>query len=216
MDESIDVAVIGLREQNKQEKLERIKKAAREVFLEKGFEGATTKEIAERSRVGTGTLFNYASDKLDLLFLITVEEVALMVNQAFSDVPRELPLLEQLIVVFRNNYQYYHQYRELGLRMLKEMPFYFYLDRDTAKQFKAHSENFVNKLGGLVENAVEDGKIKPDCDVELVRDLIFTVFSREIRIWLSSPSPEIEQGLFRLRQYFKLLIIGLGPEEGAY
>ena len=216
MDENTDIALIGLREQNKQEKLDRIKKAAREVFLEKGFERATTKEIAERSRVGTGTLFNYASDKLDLLFLITVDEVESMVNHAFSDVPRELTFLEQLIVVFRNNYQYYHRYRDLGLRLLREMPFYFHEDREAAKQFKAHSENFISKLGGLVKNAAEDGKIQPDCDVELVRDLIFTVFSREMRIWLSGPSPEVETGLLRLRQYFKLLIVGLRPGDGAY
>ena len=56
-------AVGGLRESNKQEKLERITRAARILFTQKGFDGTTTREIAHRARVGAGTLFLYAKDR---------------------------------------------------------------------------------------------------------------------------------------------------------
>ena len=70
--ETSEDIVSGLRqrERNKLDKLRRIKAAARELFLEQGYDNATTREIARRADVGLGTLFSYASDKRDLLFLI--------------------------------------------------------------------------------------------------------------------------------------------------
>ena len=44
--------------------------AARELFLAKGFDNTTIREIALRAGVGLGTVFVYAKNKRDLLFLI--------------------------------------------------------------------------------------------------------------------------------------------------
>jgi AcrR family transcriptional regulator len=49
------------------DKLRRIKDAARGLFLAKGFEDTTTREIAIRAGVGIGTIFVYAENKRDLL-----------------------------------------------------------------------------------------------------------------------------------------------------
>ena len=61
---------LGLRERGKLEKRRRIKQAARDVFLEKGYDAATTREIAERAYVAIGTLFVYAKDQRDLLMML--------------------------------------------------------------------------------------------------------------------------------------------------
>jgi AcrR family transcriptional regulator len=63
-------AALGQREKNKIDKLNRIKEAARELFLSKGFDDATTRAIASRAGVGIGTVFIYADNKRDLLFLV--------------------------------------------------------------------------------------------------------------------------------------------------
>ena len=57
----------GQREKNKIEKLQRIREAARELFVKKGFDETTTREIAVRAGVGIGTVFTYAENKRDLL-----------------------------------------------------------------------------------------------------------------------------------------------------
>src|SRR5215472_18786691 len=72
------------RERNKLDKLKRIKAAARELFLEQGYDSATTREIARRADVGLGTLFSYASDKRDLLFLIYNDMQEALTRTAFS------------------------------------------------------------------------------------------------------------------------------------
>jgi len=61
---------LGRRERNKQEKLERITAAARELFAEHGVDDVTTQQIADRADVGSGTLFLYAKTKAELLLLV--------------------------------------------------------------------------------------------------------------------------------------------------
>ena len=72
----------GLRERNKLDKLRRIKDAATELFMQKGFDDTTTRAIALRADVGLGTVFLYAPTKRDLLFLIINEELQAVVDRA--------------------------------------------------------------------------------------------------------------------------------------
>ena len=65
-----DASATGRRERNRQDKRERIRDAAEDLFNECGYDAATTRDIAHRAGVSLGTLFNYADDKRDLIFLI--------------------------------------------------------------------------------------------------------------------------------------------------
>src|SRR5579872_6734885 len=75
---------LGLREQNKLEKRQRIREAARELFSKRGYDSATLRQIARRAHVGLGTLFNYAQDKRDLVFLVFNEELAAVTTEALN------------------------------------------------------------------------------------------------------------------------------------
>jgi AcrR family transcriptional regulator len=61
---------VGRRERNKQQKLDRITAAARELFAERGVDEVTAQEIAEKADIGAGTLFLYAKNKGELLLLV--------------------------------------------------------------------------------------------------------------------------------------------------
>ena len=62
------------REANKHDKLLRFRRAARDIFVRKGFKGATLLAIAAAAGVAFGTLFLYAKDKQDLLLLLTLRD----------------------------------------------------------------------------------------------------------------------------------------------
>ena len=100
--ETPEDAVSGLRprERNKLDKLRRIKAAARELFLEQGYDNATTREIARRADVGLGTLFSYASDKRDLLFLIYNDMQEALTRTAFSGSRSSRTFLGQVMASF--------------------------------------------------------------------------------------------------------------------
>lgn len=67
---------VGRRERNKQDKLDRITVAARELFTERGIDDVTTQEIADRADIGSGTLFLYARTKGELLMLVQNSDYA--------------------------------------------------------------------------------------------------------------------------------------------
>jgi AcrR family transcriptional regulator len=62
-----EAAVEGRRERKKRELRTRIYEAARQLFLERGFEATTVVEIAEAADVAQGTFFNHFASKNDLL-----------------------------------------------------------------------------------------------------------------------------------------------------
>ncbi|MGA9083691.1 MAG: helix-turn-helix domain-containing protein, partial [Pseudolabrys sp.] len=72
----------GLRARNKLDKLRRIKDAAQRLFIANGFDDTTMREIAVRAGVGLGTIFLYAKDKRDLLFLTINEPLEHITQQA--------------------------------------------------------------------------------------------------------------------------------------
>lgn len=65
---------LGRRERNSREKHGRIFTAAAALFDERGFDGATTQEIADRADVGAGTLFRYAATKGELFLMVFNEQ----------------------------------------------------------------------------------------------------------------------------------------------
>lgn len=82
---------MGLREANKQDKRDRLGRAARELFSEQGFESTTMRQIAERAGIGVGTIFLYARDKQGLLFLLFSDGVQEVQRQAFATLPGTQP-----------------------------------------------------------------------------------------------------------------------------
>ncbi|MBO0791996.1 MAG: TetR/AcrR family transcriptional regulator, partial [Ktedonobacteraceae bacterium] len=110
---------LGLRERNKQEKRQRIQRAAWQLFTQKGFAATTMREVAELAQVGSGTLFLYAKDKLDLLQLVYYEVLAETIERAFRNLPAEGDLLETLVSLFQHFFQFYQQHPENARAYIK-------------------------------------------------------------------------------------------------
>lgn len=75
---------IGRREQAKQDKRERIMAAARELFVEHGVSGVTTRQVADRADVAIGTLYLYASTKAELLIMVQNEKFATAIDDGLA------------------------------------------------------------------------------------------------------------------------------------
>jgi AcrR family transcriptional regulator len=97
----------GLRERRKDERRRRIIAAARAVFRERGFDDATTAEIAKRAAVGTGTLFRYATDKHELLLMVLNDELAAITDASIAGIDRRRSLLTQLVEFYRPRFEFW-------------------------------------------------------------------------------------------------------------
>ncbi|HHY04255.1 MAG TPA: TetR/AcrR family transcriptional regulator, partial [Thermoanaerobacterales bacterium] len=63
-----------------------IAEAAVKVFVKKGYEGSTTKEIAKKARVSEGTIFRYFKTKKDILLYVII----LLTERVIAELNREI------------------------------------------------------------------------------------------------------------------------------
>jgi AcrR family transcriptional regulator len=200
----------GLRERNKADKLQRIRQAASELFVEKGYDDTTIREIAQRADVGFGTLFTYASDKRDLLFLIFNDELAATVEQATRDARKKEELPDQLVAFFRGFYRFFGARPALSRIVLREMT--FYLSGKQAGIFQRSRRLLLERVTQLVAQAQADGRIRKDEDAELLGRALFSIYTAELRDWIGGDAPvDLRRGLVQLQRMLCLVIDGFSP-----
>ena len=139
----------GLRARNKLDKLRRIKEAAQSFFIAKGFDDTTMREIAVRAGVGLGTIFLYAKDKRDLLFLTINEPLQHITQQADGAVDPQAPLIDNLLAIAKLHYRFFGEQPALARLALREMIFY---DSGTqAASFQKTRERLIRLFGRTIE-----------------------------------------------------------------
>jgi AcrR family transcriptional regulator len=201
----------GLRERNKLDKLRRIKDAATELFVQKGFDDTTTRAIALRAGVGLGTVFVYAPTKRDLLFLIINEELQAVVDRSIDLVQKPRSMLDNLIVVFRAHYRYFGRRPTLSRLALREMM--FYATGPEAQKFLNTRERLIALIENIVALAIDQREIGPQADAKLIAWVIFSLYQIEIRHWLSSDELDLTKGVDFLKRQLILLMDGLSPRR---
>lgn len=207
---------LGLRERGKLEKRRRIKQAARDVFLEKGYDDATTREIAERADVAIGTLFVYAKDKRDLLMMIINDDLD-QVNQHTAQGVPDGPLLEQLTEFFRTRYRYWASEPRLSRPAVQET--FDFLSRSTGQgpetaRFYARRGRIVDLLATIIRAKQQAGRIGDDYSAEEIASLFMTIYLTEVRRWLNDEDPAVDSGIAHLRKLMALALRGVQPEPG--
>lgn len=214
-----DAVEMNLRERNKADKLRRIKEAAQRLFEEKGYERTSVRDIAKLADVGQTTVFAYAPEKRDLIFLIMNDRVSEMLQHTASTLNRKLGLMESLLYIYRNVYGLHNQFPVMSQLLLKELTFF----EDTGKPDSPAGKFHVsyNELSSLIVERVQltqnSGLIAANLDPRLLAKLIGHVYRSEVRIWFGSDrSHDIELGLHDLEISMTLLLQGCDPKPEVF
>jgi AcrR family transcriptional regulator len=207
-----NVAVLktSKREANKREKLARIRRAAREVFLREGYDSATMREIAAGADVAFGTLFLYAKDKQDLLLLLFDEELPLLGERAYRKTKPGLPVMDQLIAFFAELYAFFSATPQLSRDMLREITFGGGI---VAKRVWASVQETESYVARIVARGQADGSVSPSIAPDLAAHIIFSLHRIEIRFCLSKPEPDVRASLEKLRRQLEVVFTGLAPRN---
>jgi len=203
---------LGLRERGKQDKRRRISEAARAVFIENGYEAATTREIAARADVSVGTVFLYAKDKRDLLLLIVNDELDALTAKGEARPPGTGSLLDDLGAFFRARYRYWASEPQLSRPTVRET-FEVLEGAATqgveARRFSARRTRLLAQLVALVEQARVRGEVAADIAPETAAALILDIYLIEVRRWLHQAEPKVNAGMARLLDMLGLAMRGL-------
>ena len=178
---SLPAPVPGLREQHKRDKRERLRAAAWHLFTTVGYDATTTRSIAERAGVASGTLFLYARDKQDLLFLVFEERLRAAVDDAFRTLPEGATLKPALLHIFERLFAMYGESGPVSRQFVKELPG---AEGPNADRVNALTTTFFQRVGALVERAQERGEVKKNVFPLLAAHTFFAVYYMALMSWL--------------------------------
>lgn len=139
--------------------------AAAEVFAEKGFARATTKEIADRADVSEGTIYNYFAAKEDLLIgivgrLAESQALALVVKPEMIEQALAMPPRDFLSAIFHARHEFVLQNNHLA--MLQAVTAEVLINQEFATRY--YRQLFEPAMGVLEQHLqarVERGETRP-------------------------------------------------------
>lgn len=198
---------IGRREANKREKLLRIRQAARTVFLSKGYEAATVREIAAAADVAFGTLFLYAKNKQDLLLLVFEDEFLPLAERAAASVSPDQPVVDQICSFFRGFYELFCATPELSRDMLREIT--FSTGGIVSERIRGGVQNIQQHLARILARAQAEGQVSSSVSPDLAAQVVFSLHRIELRFCLDFEELDIDSSLSRFRNQLQVIWMGL-------
>lgn len=166
------------RQQNKEERLNRIIEEAEVLFLQDGFERVQMQDIADASELGVATLFRYFPKKDQLIVAAAVRNLAPtldafkeLTNQPGDAYSRLEAILDYLLdqQVKRTNHSRFREafesYASFGAAPLPGIDAYIELQRE-----------IMETLEPLIEDGKTDGSLRSDLDVKATVVTIINAF----------------------------------------
>jgi AcrR family transcriptional regulator len=206
-----DEAKPGKREENKQRKLAKIAKAAKQVFSKKGFDVATMQEIAKLAGVATGTLFLYADNKRDIAYLAMADDF----NQAVvvaSTLPTNEAYVDQIVACWRPYFVMHNANPEMAKIILSEFLFF------AGKQARRHGEGVVAMKSEATRRAVlcqQRGELTGTVLAAEIADLAYYLFQGVVRRWVQGGAIDVSEGLAMFHRALSLGLAGLMVKPAA-
>lgn len=163
---------LGRRERNKQEKLDRITAAARELFTQYGVDEVTTQQVAEKADVGSGTLFLYAKTKAELLLLVHNAKYAQALDAGVEAAAAEITVLDAVMAIIRPIIECNRVQIENGRTYLREIVF-----GDPAEPHHAEALSLTMRTEEAIAGVLgRDGQLLARDPAKLARIVSATMF----------------------------------------
>lgn len=166
------------RERHKQQRLERIREAAWQLFSTQGYEATTVRQIAEQADVSPATVILHAGDKAELLLLVFHDAIAqrLGVPAHEDGAPLDVALLRQLQPFLH----FYGEYPELSRAFCRE---FLYGKNRWQEQEIQQAQRFIAHLAGIIDGYRRRGELRRDTDPTLLAELVFGLYQGLLQSW---------------------------------
>lgn len=147
-------------------------RAAAAVFAEKGFHGASTRDIAERMGIKQGSLYYYFKSKQEALgevCLYGIENyVSRMKDIAGGNQPFEAKLLATVL-------SHLTSYRERNEALKVHNDERLYLPEEKRKTLKSLGSSYRQMLETVFEEGVRDGAVREDIDCHFAAQAVIAL-----------------------------------------
>jgi len=140
------------------------------LFVEKGIEGTTTREIAEAAKAGEGTMFRHYKSKEDLAWHLFDENLTRFVKELEDDIQRYSTTHQKLRAMVEKCYALFETDRILTSYLLLS-------EHTAARRMPTDYKTPISILLALVKQGQTQGELRP-MDPHLAAALVFGAILR--------------------------------------
>lgn len=160
------------REREIEQRREEMLKAAQELFLKKGYNGVTIKEIAEKAEFSRITMYSYFKSKMDILVAIIARMFAYSFQSYSELIGKTESNYNKLKMYGLHEYQMFS--KNPGAHLLIVQFRQHRLDREKISKRNLveleQTNNYAAKLfGKIIAEGIKRGEFRSDLDIELSR-----------------------------------------------
>ncbi len=164
-----------VREKELRNKEQRIIDAATELFGNQGFHSTSTRKIAEAAGVSEGTVFNYFSNKNELLTAIIHRYYDQLISNGESMLQQEMDTRRRLLRLAENHLRTIWANNALLMRMIQlyfntDLDIYSHIETTELHQFNLRYSRIFN---GIIREGIQRGDLRDDINKQAIRDLFF-------------------------------------------
>jgi AcrR family transcriptional regulator len=164
---------LGVRAAGKARTRQRLIESARRLFMERGYEGATVRDIAAAASLSTGAVFASFADKTELFNAVLESDSQAQIVAMAQAAAKPGPVQERLVRILSAAYAFQLGQIEL-LRAALAVSWSQGLtgelgDRPIRKQA-------LDKIREILAHAKTAGEIRADCDLDILADTIWACF----------------------------------------
>jgi AcrR family transcriptional regulator len=157
----------------KQQTRLKVLSAARRLFSEEGYEGATIRDIAAAAGMSTGAVFANFSDKSDLFREIMADDMEALRTAMHDAASRGRNVEDSLLKVFMAGYTFYKSRLQLA-----RAAFSVSWDKDGGPTLRglSSSQAFHELFAEHLAAAVERGELSQEAEVKLRAQMLFDTY----------------------------------------
>jgi AcrR family transcriptional regulator len=172
--------------QQAQGRRERILDVARALFEEKGYQGATTAQIATAAGVPEGTLFEDFRTKRDLVFALLERDIEVYLDFLELQLRGIEGALNRIRKFIWSHLYTWRRRRFIARFLILEI-------RQDPGFYQSHAHNLIQRYSedfmALIKEGIEEGSIRADTNAEMVRNLIFGGIEQTALHWAMKEEP---------------------------
>lgn len=162
----------------KQRTRERVLSAARRLFSERGYEGATIRDIAQAAGMSTGAVFASFADKSELFDEILTADYEVIYAQMVQAARAGATVDEALLGLFGVAYSFHLD----QLPLLRASIAVSWTRSDAAeRRARTDVKHIFRLIGEVTQRGIDQGQLKSDINAKLLAEMTWDVYVANYR-----------------------------------
>ncbi len=174
---------LTINQKDKNSKYHLILEAAVKVFARHGFYQSTVAEIAKEAGVADGTIYLYFKNKDDIIVQFFSYRTRQVFDRFRAEVAKAGNSLDRLRNLIRRHLAEFQRDRDMAIVYQVETHQY---SRLAEEQIREMSQMYQDLVAEIVETGQQEGRIRKDLYVGLVKRFILGAVDEVINTWLHS------------------------------